>query len=226
MPQLKLSKRLEAIYRHIPQGGVADVGTDHGYIPVSLALSDYSGRIAAADIKPGPLDSARQCAREHDVYERIEFVLCDGLNGVAPDGIRAVVIAGMGGETIADILSAAPWTSEDGRLLILQPMTKSDVLRVWLQRNGFRVLTEELCENGPLYEIITAAGGADIPYSPAEELLGHISLISSDVFYRQRIKELIEKTEKAVLGLRSSSKPEDNERLKMELSLLSELKGL
>lgn len=226
MPHLKLSKRLEAIYKHIPHGGVADIGTDHGYIPASLAISSYSGRIVAADINAGPLDSARQTASECGVQDKIEFILCDGLSGVSPDGINAVVIAGMGGETIADILSAAEWTNENNRIIIMQPMSKSDVLRVWLQKNGYRVMSEELCENGPIYEILTAVGGSDLPYSPAQELLGHISLISSDPLYRQRIRELILKTERAVEGIKSSSKPEENEKLLKELQILSELNSL
>lgn len=226
MRQIRLSKRLSAIAAHIPPGGVADVGTDHGYIPVGLALSAYDGRIAASDIKPGPLDAARQTAIRYGVCDKIDFCLCDGLSGISPDGISAVVIAGMGGESIADILTAAPWTADGGRTIIMQPMTKSDILRAWLLKNGYRVLTEELCENGPLYEIITATGGDDLPCSPAEMLIGRISLISSDPHYRQRLSELTEKSKKAIIGLEASSRAEDKERLKMEKAILSELNGL
>lgn len=224
MPSLKLSKRLESIKKHIPPyGGVADIGTDHGYIPVSLCMEGHDGRIVAADLKPGPLDNAKQTAVDNGVFGTIEFVLCDGLSAVLPDGISTIVIAGMGGETISDILAAAPWTRENNRLLILQPMTKSDILREWLFYNGYRVLTEELCENGPLYEIMTVTGGVGLPYSPAEKLLGHYQLISADPLFQIRVSDYINKAKKTVSGLSSSTKAEDKARLKNESEILAEL---
>lgn len=227
MPSIKLSRRLESIKKYIPlSGGVIDVGTDHGYIPISLCLNGYRGRIVASDLRHGPLDNAKQTASVNGVANKIEFILCDGLSGVSPDGIGTVVIAGMGGETIANILAAAPWTKADGRMLILQPMTKSNLLREWLFNNGYRVLTEELCENGPLYEIMTVTGGEDLPYSPAEKLIGHYHLISTDPFFRKRVDEYIEKTEKAIAGLRASAKSEDKIKLKIKSEILAELETM
>lgn len=224
MSSVKLSNRLESIKKHIPPfGGVTDVGTDHGYIPVSLCLDDHIGRIVAADLKPGPLDNAKQTAIMSGVADKIEFILCDGLSGVCPDGIDTVVIAGMGGETIVDILAATPWTRNDKRLLILQPMTKSDFLREWLLDNGYCVLTEELCENGPLYEILTVKGGKGLPYSPAEKLLGHYHLISSDPLFRKRVNEYIDKTKRTIAGLKVSTKIESKIRLETEREILAEL---
>ena len=224
MSSFKLSKRLKSIAKHIPpSGGVADIGTDHGYIPVSLCLGGHGGRIVAADLRPGPLESAKQTAIVNGVENKIEFILCDGLSGVSPDGIDTVVIAGMGGETIAGILAEAPWTKRDNRLIILQPMTKSDIIRDWLFDNGYRVLTEELCENGPLYEIMTVTGGKDLPYSPAEKLIGHYNLISADPSFRRRVNEYICKTEKTIEGLKVSTKGEDKKRLEAECEILAEL---
>ena len=227
MPSIKLSKRLESIKKHIPlSGGLADIGTDHGYIPISLCKNGHHGRIVAADIKPGPLNNAKQTAIISGVADEIEFILCDGLSGVSPDGIDTVVIAGMGGETIADILAAAPWSKQDKRLLILQPMTKSEFLREWLFMNGYRVLTEELCDNGTLYEIMTITGGDDLPYSPAEKLIGHYHLISADPLFRRRVNECIDKTKKTIAGLSVSTQTEDKKRLKSQSEILDELMKL
>lgn len=224
MSSIKLSKRLESIKKHIPHsGGVIDVGTDHGYIPISLTLDDHEGRIVASDLKPRPLDNAKQAAISSGAADKIEFVLCDGLSGVNPEGIKTVVIAGMGGETISHILAAAPWTKADGRLLILQPMTKSTILRKWLFDNGYRVLTEELCENGALYEIMTVKAGKDLPYSPTEYILGHYNLICTDPLFPRRVDELINKTKKSLTGLSRSTKAEDKKRLKTESDILTEL---
>ena len=137
MQEPKLTNRLKAIYKHIVSGGAADIGTDHGYIPVRLALSAYPERLVASDVSSESLDKARQTAVKHNVYDEIDFIHCDGLSDISPINLKNIIIAGMGGETIATILSKAPWTSEDERLLILQPMSKSDLLREWLQQNSY-----------------------------------------------------------------------------------------
>lgn len=226
MQEPKLTNRLKAIYKHIVSGGAADIGTDHGYIPVRLALSAYPERLVASDVSSESLDKARQTAVKHNVYDEIDFIHCDGLSDISPINLKNIIIAGMGGETIATILSKAPWTSEDERLLILQPMSKSDLLREWLQQNSYYVLHEELCEDGKIYEIIIATGGNDVPYSPAEKLLGHIHLISSDPLYKRRLRELVEKTEKIAAVLKNSKKPKDSERLKAQLQTLYQLQEL
>lgn len=223
---IKLSKRLAAIEKRVAPGGVADIGTDHGYLPAYLAVSGYTGRIVAADINSGPLGSARQMAGSCGVTDKIEFVLCDGLSAVSPEGIACVIIAGMGGETIAGILAEAAWTKNSGILLVLQPMTKSSVLRRWLFNNGYRVVSEELCLDGAFYEILTAAGGQDVTYSPAEFITGHKALIGGDPLFPARKEHLIEKAQRAVAGLEHSSRPEDTERLATEIEILSDLKKL
>lgn len=226
MQDLKLTNRLKAIYKHIISGGAADIGTDHGYIPVRLALSAYPDRLIASDISIESLEKSRQTAAQHNVQDKIEFIHCDGLSAVSPKNLKNIVIAGMGGETISSILSRAPWALDDDRILILQPMSKSDLLREWLQQNSYRVLSEELCEDGKIYEIITATGGEDSPYSPAEKLIGHIPLISSDPLYKRRLRELIDKTEKITNALKSSKKPEDSKKLEIQLQILNQLKEL
>ena len=214
MTEVALSKRLSAIAHLIPKtGGVADVGTDHGHIPVWLFQKGYKGKIFASDINQGPLDKAHTYARDHGASDDICFLLCDGLKDIPPDEVKTVVIAGMGGETIAGILSAAPWTRQGGRLLILQPMTKSEELRLWLFENGYRVLSEQLVEDGKIYEIITARGGIDSPYTAAELLTGHLDLIKSDRLYPKQLQLLISKLDRACKGIKSSSKENDAGRL-------------
>ena len=107
-------------------------------------------------------------------------------------------------------------------------MSKSPLLRKWLFDNGYRVLSEQLIRDGLVYEILTAEGGEDEPYSPAELLIGHKELIRSDPLFESRLETLIEKTERAISGLRASTRAEDAERLalaKTALSSLFELKN-
>ncbi|MEA4895854.1 MAG: class I SAM-dependent methyltransferase [Oscillospiraceae bacterium] len=227
MPQIKLSARLNAIARLVPPvGAVADVGTDHGYIPVWLTQNGHSGALFATDIKKEPLLHAKRTAEKQGFSERIEFRLCDGLAALKDDGIKTAIIAGMGGENIAEIISAAPWVKLSGCLLILQPMTKSAHLRAWLSDNGYKVLSEQLVEDGGIYEILTARAGKDESYSPAERLVGHANLISVSPLFERRLQDITVKTERAASGLSASSRGGDAERLNHTLELLASLKEL
>ena len=164
-----MTPRLQAIANQVPQGTrLADVGTDHGQLPVWLLLNRQIDRAIAADLRSGPLNRARETARRYGLTDRLSFRLCDGLTDVKPEEVDTVVIAGMGGETIASILKAAPWTRE-GKLLLLQPMTGAPKLREWLQANGYAVLNEDIVREGKkLYSIWSAAGGTMPAFTPAE----------------------------------------------------------
>lgn len=166
---MELTPRLQAIANQVPQGArLVDVGTDHGHLPVWLLLNGRIDRAIAADLRAGPLDRARDTARQYGQTERLSFRLCDGLADVRPEEVDTVVIAGMGGETIAAILKAAPWSRED-KLLFLQPMTGAPKLREWLQANEYRILNEEIVREGKkLYSIWTVTGGEMPPMTPAE----------------------------------------------------------
>ena len=108
---MELSPRLQAIAEQVPQGAhLADVGTDHGYLPVWLLRDGRINSAIAADLREGPLNRARETARRFNVEEQISFRLCDGLSAIRPEETDTVTIAGMGGETIISILEAAPWT--------------------------------------------------------------------------------------------------------------------
>ena len=138
-----LTKRLAACAAQVtPAGVVCDVGTDHAYLPAELLQSGRCTRAVATDIHAGPLEAARRTLTEAGVLEQAELFLCDGLEQVQPAGITDVVIAGMGGETIADIIAAAPWLQSPSYQLVLQPMSCTDRLRRYLDQNGFEILRE------------------------------------------------------------------------------------
>ena len=126
-----LQPRLRAIADLVPAGSrLADIGTDHGYIPIDLLLDGRISAAIATDIGALPLDHARRTARCCGLTEGIDFRLGDGLAPLAPGEADVIVIAGMGGDSVAAILSAAPWARE-GPLLLLQPMSKAEVLRAF-----------------------------------------------------------------------------------------------
>ena len=166
---MELTPRLQAIAQQIPQGArLADIGTDHGYLPVWLLLHGRIEAAIAADLREGPLDRAKETARQYEQLNKISFRLCDGLTGIAADEVDTVAIAGMGGETIAAILEAAPWTRQ-GKLLLLQPMTGAPQLRQWLQSHGYAISNEWIVREGKrLYSIWSVRGGTMVPMSLTE----------------------------------------------------------
>ena len=209
MESVRLSPRLETIADMVPsEARLADVGSDHGLVPIRLILDGRISSAIASDIRPGPLTRARNNAREYGA-DHIRFVLCDGLSGISPDETDTIVIAGMGGETIASILEAAPWV-RDGKTLILQPMSRPEVLRRELARLGIRIGEERLAEErGKIYTVIGARGGEPLVLSEAEYYAGPFALLAREPLYARLTERLIEKTGAALDGLSRSEERAD-----------------
>lgn len=199
---MDLTPRLRAIAEQVPRGArLADIGTDHGYLPVWLLLEGQVDRAIAADLREGPLERARETARQYGVFDRVDFRLCDGLSGVRPEEADAVVIAGMGGETIAAILEAAPWTKKDC-LLLLQPMTSWQDLRLWLQRNEYAIQKETIAREGRrLYSVLSVRGGEMRALTPAELWAG---VQSGDPLRGEYLEFMIGKAARALDGHRAA----------------------
>ena len=166
----ELSPRLRMVGELVPLGArLVDVGTDNAYLPSALILEGKIPWALAADLRQGPLDRARATVREYGLTGKVAFRLCDGLTGVQPCEVDAAVIAGMGGETIAAILSAAPWVREQDIPLILQPMSSFPDLRGWLEKNGFAIQEERLAREGKsLYAALSVRAGKMEAQSPAQ----------------------------------------------------------
>lgn len=220
---MELTPRLQAIAEQVPQGArLADVGTDHGYLPVWLLCGGYIDSAIATDLREGPLNRSRETAQRFGVAEQISFRLCDGLSAVRPEEADTVVIAGMGGETITSILEAAPWTKER-TLLLLQPMTGFAELRLWLQENGFQISRERIAREGKrLYNILSVKGGEMPPLSPAELWAGQQN---GDPLRREYLALMRKKVEKALRGQRSARVPDQTrvEELNRVLSGLARM---
>ena len=210
----ELSPRLQSVAALVPDGaGFADVGTDHAYLPVWLVLQGKIDRAVVSDLREGPLYRARQTAAHYAVEEKLSFRLCDGLAGISPDEADTISIAGMGGETIAEILSAAPWTGQGERRLILQPMTAQEQLRAWLWDHGFRIRREVLTREGrTIYVTLLAVPGEEGPYTPAEAWAGRQRHGMDAPLRGQYLEKLLRRAEAAAAGVVRSSKPEDAAR--------------
>ena len=125
---------------------LADIGTDHGYLPVWLLKNNLISFAIASDVNQKPLDAGRKNAEKYRI-KNIDFRLGNGLETITPkDNIDTIVIAGMGGELICEILNNNPLIKNNVNL-ILQPMTKCSVLINYLYKNGFEIIKQEACES-------------------------------------------------------------------------------
>lgn len=153
----QLKNRLYTVSTLVPRGArVADIGTDHGHLPIYLIQQGISPFCLACDIKEKPLECAKANI-EISHTQNIETRLGAGLSPVSPDEADCITIAGMGGEVISGILDDTPWVKDGRFTLILQPMTSADTLRKYLCENGFSIESETACEeNRKIYTVIKA----------------------------------------------------------------------
>lgn len=132
----------------------ADIGTDHGFIPIYLAQKYENSKIYAADLRRGPLESAMRNAERYGVSERIEFFCADGLNFPNSSQAETVIIAGMGGETIINILGKAGRSIEASEIIV-QPQSKIEELVEYMLKRNFSILDAKLAdERERIYLII------------------------------------------------------------------------
>jgi tRNA (adenine22-N1)-methyltransferase len=163
----KISKRLEAAASFSQNGAkIADIGTDHAYLPIYLYTSGRISGGVASDINEGPVNRARLNIKGYGAQEKIEVIRTDGLCGIEKYEPDEIFILGMGGELIVKILADAPWV-KNGIRLVLQPMTHAEILREYLWREGFAILNEKIVEEDKLYQIICAEYAGEI-YTPTE----------------------------------------------------------
>lgn len=176
---MKLSKRLERVVAFtagrsgIPDktGGpsgrregrpvrIADIGTDHGYVPIALALEDPDLQALALDVRPGPLKRAKEHIARYGLEDRIETRLCDGASALRPGEADVVVIAGMGGELILHILEGGRHLWSSVERWILSPQSEAAKVRRYLKSRDFTITREDLVEeDGKYYPIIEAVHG-------------------------------------------------------------------
>ena len=223
--KLMLGPRLRAIGELVPAEcrRLADIGTDHGYLPVSLLLEGRLDGAVAADIGGAPLDHARRTARQYGVEDQIDFRLGDGLSVLTPGEADVIVIAGMGGDAVTGILAAAPW-SRDGPLLLLQSMSRTDVLRRWLPENGYAVQRERLVQDkGVLYPILAVRGGEMPPAGEVQAQGGF--LLEEDPLWGLYLTDRLLRLRRAAAGLARASNPALAEKRRDLLAVIDQLEA-
>lgn len=151
-----ISERLRAALPFIEKGDIiADIGTDHAYLPIHLVLCGICPSAYACDINEGPCVRARENTERYGVSDRVKISKRDGIVGLEETDANKFIIFGMGGELIAGIIDRAD--VKTGTRFILNPMTKQEKLREYLTRNGYEILDEELVfSDSKYYQIIYA----------------------------------------------------------------------
>lgn len=158
---MNLSPRLQAIVNHVPKDTIcADIGTDHAYIPIYLIKNKICSKIIASDIHEGPLEIAKSQIKLAGFEKQIETRLGNGLELIKAGEVDTVVIAGMGGLLIRDILENSKEVTRSIQTLILQPMIAQKELRKYLIEHNYTIVKEDLAkEDQRIYEIIIAGHG-------------------------------------------------------------------
>lgn len=171
---MELSKRLYAVAGLVTEGAsVADIGTDHGYVPIYLVESGIASKVIALDVNQGPLNRARMHIVGHGLGDRIETRLSDGLAMIRPGEVDTVIASGMGGPLTIRILQEGKEVADQLNALILQPQSEICRVRRFLTENGYRIEQEDMVlEDGKYYPVMRVVHGTKEPYEEWEYLYG------------------------------------------------------
>lgn len=204
----KLSKRLETVASFVPTGAiVADIGSDHAYLPCYLVHKGIAARAVAGEVVKGPYESAVKQVRTEGLTDKITVRMADGLAAVEEaDEITAVTIAGMGGPLIVSILEKHPQALKTVTRLILQPNIHAKAIREWAMANGWAIQDEVILEeDGKIYEVLVLQRG-EMKLNEAQTLLGpklmetkvpvFIDKWSREIANWQRVQQAISEAEK------------------------------
>ncbi len=158
-PPFSLDGRLSLCADYVRENTtVADIGTDHAYLPVWLCKTGKIKKALACDVKKAPLQNGIDTIKKYSAENQVEPRLSDGLAEIKDNEADDIIIAGMGGELIAKIIDNCNWAKNKNKHFILQPMTKGEVLIKYLYENGFEIISQNACIDGDkVYTVMLAA---------------------------------------------------------------------
>lgn len=219
-----ITARLQCIINHVCGETIADIGTDHAYVPVRLIEEKRAEKIIASDIRKGPVETARRTVKRHKMEDKIEIRQGAGLSVLKPGEADNIIIAGMGGILISEIINNDMETAKES-LLILQPMNCQYELRKYLHQNGFSIIDEDIVTEGfKVYNLFTVKKGVqkpllnDIDYHLPPNLYNHRLF---NALYEKKKREFT----KVIKGL-ENSKQQDIEKLNRYRQWYDDLKKI
>ncbi len=213
---LNMSDRLVKIASKVDKGSrVADVGTDHGYVPIYLALNGVAESAVAMDVNEGPLDRAQQNIIKMGVADKVSVRLSDGLDKLKEGEADTVIIAGMGGKLTIRILENGAGVLEKVDTLILSPHSDIELVRIYLINNNYNITDEDMViDDGKYYNILKAVHGKSQSYSEEEVKYGKILLEKKDDVLSDYLLKEQEKY-KVIYNRISAENGEDDEKLEV-----------
>lgn len=224
---MELSKRLQAVADLVSHGQiVADVGTDHGYIPIYLIETEKCPRAIAMDINKGPLLRAKEHISEHGLSDTIEVRLSDGVSALSAGECDCVVVAGMGGALAVKIMEEGQAVFEKLKEFVLQPQSELAKVRQYLYENQYCVIDEDMVfEDGKFYPMMKVKNGVPEPYTQVELRYGQGLLAQKHPILKQFLEKEVHTKEMILTNLESESGEHiDNRKkeLREELFLVKE----
>ena len=204
MRLFSLDKRLSLCASFVRDGvKIADIGTDHAYLPIWLLQSGKIEKALACDINEGPLQCGKADVLRYNLSDKITLRLSDGLKNVCEHEADDIIIAGMGGELIAKILSECSWVKNEEKRFILQPMTKCDVLIKWLYESGFEITHQKACECDKKHYTVMVAKYTGNCTTPQRSFLYTGKLDTNDENAKVYLSHIVSHLEKRAIGDKS-----------------------
>jgi len=224
---MKLGERLETLASFVPQGTrLADIGTDHAYIPIKVVEKNIAISAIAGDVHSGPFEAAKDNVKNLGLEHKISVRLGNGLAVLSPGEADTVVIAGMGGSTIVQILSSEPCVTKSLKRLILQPMVGAGSVRRWLAENQWIMIDEALVEDdGRLYEILVAEQGLSLEVEPILHEIGVILWQEKPALLKRHIESLMAQTKRVLVEMASSEKAQHSTKFHEYTEKLKQLEA-
>lgn len=198
---VKLTERLLAAASLVRGGGsLADIGTDHAYLPVWLIENNVIERAIASDIGKMPLENAKKTVSSYGLNDRIELRLSDGLASFDENDADEFVFAGMGGTLIASLMEKTPWVKNERFHFVFQPQSRAEELREYLFDNGFEICTETAVHEGERFYIAFDAvyTGVVREYEKHELFLGKLPKTPDAKSFISRQYSRLEKKYRAI----------------------------
>ena len=204
MRLFSLDSRLSLCASFVRDGvKIADIGTDHAYLPIWLLLNGKIESALACDINEGPLNSGKADVLRYDLSDKITLRLSDGLENVEECEADDIIIAGMGGELISRILSNCSWAKNKEKRFILQPMTKCEVLIKWLYESGFEIIEQKACECDKKHYTVMVAKYSGNCTTPSRSFLYLGKLDTEDENSKAYLSHIVSHLEKRAIGDKS-----------------------
>lgn len=225
--ELQLSKRLQAVASFVPQNSiVADIGSDHAYLPVYLIQQDFVEKAVAGEVVQGPFESAVKTVKRHGVTNSITVRLASGLAAIKQsDCVDTVTIAGMGGSLITSILLEGEVQLQNVKRIIAQPNIHAQAIREWASKNGWGIIHEYILEeDDKIYEIVVLERGQ----SDCDELsllLGPILMQERNDIFREKWTKEIMQWKEVLQSLERAKETKDTIEKKKELERRIHLVG-